>query len=183
VGLRPGGLNFVIALAGLFDLLESRHSAPKYPNTYARGTKRIDYIFGTEQIWQQCISSGILPFGYGYPSDHRAVFVRCDIAKILGTEIHPLESPATRLIIDATPKEREKFIVELDHHYSSQNLYECLQRLWDVAAPTWVKSHEDTFNQCDEQHIIGMIAAEKKTCKLKTTAWSPAYSNAIENKA
>jgi hypothetical protein len=30
VGLRPGGLNSVIASAGLFDLLESRHSAQKY---------------------------------------------------------------------------------------------------------------------------------------------------------
>jgi hypothetical protein len=28
-----------------------------------------------------------------------------------------------------------------------------------------------------------MITAEKKTCKQKTTPWSPAYSTAVENKA
>jgi hypothetical protein len=183
VGLRPGGLNSVIASAGLFDLLDARHNAPKYPNTFVRGTKRIDYIFGTELIRQHCLSSGILPFGYGYSSDHRAIFVRYDIAKILNTEIHPLKSPATRLIMDATPRESEKFIEELDLHYSSQNLYERLQRLWEIAATKWEQIHEDTFNQCDEQNILGMTAAEKKTCKQKTTAWSPAYSNAIENKA
>jgi hypothetical protein len=95
VGSQPGGLSSVISSAGLYYLLDARHSAPHYPNTFARGTKRIDYIFGTERVRQHCYSSGILPFGYGYPSDHRAVFVRCNISKILTTEIHPLESPST----------------------------------------------------------------------------------------
>jgi hypothetical protein len=183
VGLRPGGLNSVISSVGLCDLLDDRHKATSYPNTYARGTKRIDYIFGTERIRQHCVSSGILPFGYGYPSDHRAIFIRCNIEKVLCTEIHPLESQATRLIMDATPKEREKFITELDWHYTAQNLYERLQRLWNIPPSGWNKHHEDEYNKCDSQHIMGMLAAERKTCKQKTTAWSPAYSIAIENKA
>jgi hypothetical protein len=95
VGLLPGGLSNIIASAGLFDLLDTRHNSPHYPNTYARGTRRIDFIFGTEQVRQCCVSSGILPFGYGYPSDHRAIFIRCDLSRLLSTEIHPLESTAT----------------------------------------------------------------------------------------
>jgi hypothetical protein len=39
------------------------------------------------------------------------------------------------------------------------------------------------YNKCDEQHIIGMLAAEKKTCKIKLTAWSPKFSRAVEDKA
>jgi hypothetical protein len=106
VGLLPGGISNVISSAGLFDLIDTRHNAMHYPNTsYARGSKHIDYIFGTEQIQQYCVSSGILPFGYGYPSDHRAIFIRCNLARILSMEIHPLESPATRLLTSATPKE------------------------------------------------------------------------------
>jgi hypothetical protein len=85
--------------------------------------------------------------------------------------------------MDATPKEREKFITELDKHYTAQNLYERLQRLWNVPSSDWDKHHEVEFNTCDSQHIMGMLAAERKTCKQKTTAWSPAYSMAIENKA
>jgi hypothetical protein len=117
VGLIPGGISNVISTAGLFDLIDTRHNATKCPNTYARGSKRIDYIFGTERIQQYCVSSGILPFGYGYPSDHRAIFIRCDLAQILSTEIHPMEYSATRLLTSATPKERENFIIELDVHY------------------------------------------------------------------
>jgi hypothetical protein len=48
VRTQPGGMSTVISAAGLFDLIDSRHHADKYPNTFARGTKRIDYIFGTE---------------------------------------------------------------------------------------------------------------------------------------
>jgi hypothetical protein len=182
VGLLPGGISNVISTAGLYDLIDTRHNATKYPNTYARGSKRIDYIFGTERIQQYCVSSGILPFGYGYPSDHRAIFIRCDLARILSMEIHPLESSATRLLTSATPKEREKFIIELDVHYESQNLYERLQRLWNVNPPEWDETNTSEFNKCDEQHIIGMIS-EKKTCKIKTTSWSPTYCKAVEDKA
>jgi hypothetical protein len=130
VSSSPGGMSSVIASAGLFDLIQARHQADRYPNTFARGTKRIDFIYGTENVKQHCVASGILPFGYRYPSDHRAIFARIDISKILATEVHPSESCAIRGLIAATPKEREKFMEELDLHYQSQNLYQRLQDLW-----------------------------------------------------
>jgi hypothetical protein len=70
IGYKPGGINLVISKSGLYDIIATQHNADKYPNTYARGTRRIDCIFGTEGILQHCKSSGILPFGFGYPSDH-----------------------------------------------------------------------------------------------------------------
>jgi hypothetical protein len=134
-------------------------------------------------VKQYCVSSGILPFGYGYPSDHRAIFIRLDLSKVLSTEVHPSESPAARLLVSATPKEREKFIWELDAHYTSQNLYQCLNDLWETPNNEWSLDHETEFNKCDEQHIAGMLATEKKTCKIKTIAWSPKYSKAVEDRA
>jgi hypothetical protein len=162
IGTNPGGLSSVIASAGLHDLVDARHNALQYPNTFARGTKRIDYIFGTEHVRQHCMSSGILPFYYGYPSDHRAVFIKCDISKILTTEVHPIELAATQLLISATLKERVKFIEELDIHYESHNLYERLQHLWDANSADWTEDHIEEYNKCDNQHIRGMLAAEKK---------------------
>jgi hypothetical protein len=85
VGSTPGGMSLVISLVGLFDLIQVRHQTERYPNTFVRGTKCIDFIFGTENVKQHCVASGILPFGYGYPSDHRAIFARIDISKILAT--------------------------------------------------------------------------------------------------
>jgi hypothetical protein len=70
IGTRPGGMSQVIYQAGLLDLLASKHQADKMPNTYARGSRRIDYLFGTGKVIKHCSTCGILPFGYGYPSDH-----------------------------------------------------------------------------------------------------------------
>lgn len=50
IGAKPGSLNQTIASAGLIDLISSKHGAKSFPNTYARGSKRIDYIFGSENV-------------------------------------------------------------------------------------------------------------------------------------
>jgi hypothetical protein len=105
-----------------------------------------------------------------------------DLKALLSTEVHPLESKATRLIMSATPKERVKFLNELDSHYQSQNLYERFTNLWETPKNKWNKKCEEEYNACDEQHIIGMLSAEKKTCKEKRFAWSPTYSKAVEEK-
>jgi hypothetical protein len=105
IGNNPGGLGQVIAKNGLFDILSNQHVAESYPNTYIQGTQRIDYIFGTERVLKNCKSSGMLPFCYGYPSDHRAIFIRINLPSILSSEIHAAETTATCLMYSATPKE------------------------------------------------------------------------------
>jgi predicted metal-dependent phosphoesterase TrpH len=82
----------------------------------------------------------------------------------------------------ATPKEWIKFLLELDRHYIAQNLYKQLAELWGKPEADWNQDDELEFNKCDYQHIQGMIAAEKKTCKVKQHAWSPKYSSAVEHK-
>jgi hypothetical protein len=183
IGRNPGGLGKVLSGNGLFNIVANQHQMDTYPPTYARGNKRIDYIFGTEKIQQHCKSSGILPLNIGYPSDHRPIFIRIDLQKILSTEVNPIESPASRLIISATPNEREKYLQELDMHYQAQNLYSRLGSLWETTIEKWDAECEREYNACDEQHIIGMLAAEWKTCKEKRFAWSPAFSKAVELKA
>jgi hypothetical protein len=78
IGTKPGGISSTIAQNGLFDLIANQHNTEESPNTYISGMKCIDYIFGTEKVRKHCMSSGILPFHYGYPSDHRAIYVRVD---------------------------------------------------------------------------------------------------------
>jgi hypothetical protein len=183
IGHKPGGINAVVSKSGLHDIIARQHPADKYPNTYARGSSRIDYIFGTEGILQHCKSSGILPFGSGYPSDHRAVFIKVDLSGVLSTQVQTVESMTSRLISSATPRERETFLQTVHKHYKAQNLYQRLAKLNAISTDQWNEYHQEEYNKCDEQHILGMLAAEKKTCKVKTTAWSPTYSKVVESKA
>jgi hypothetical protein len=124
MGERPGGLNQMIREIGLTDLIKYKHPAKPGINTYARGTKQIDYILGTARIRDHCSAAGILPFGNGYQSDHQQLFVQINIRHILNTRIHPLESTATRKLQNATPRERQKFIEELHLFYDNQNLFQ-----------------------------------------------------------
>jgi hypothetical protein len=152
--------------------------------THMLGEQKESTTFGTERVRQHCVSSGILPFGYGYSSDHRATFIRLEVGKVLSMTIHPSESSATRRLMSATPNERVKFIIELDIHYLSQNLYNRIQKLLETPHREWSDQHTNEFNKCDEQHIMGMLAAEKKTCKIKLSKWSPKFSKAaVEDKA
>jgi hypothetical protein len=101
----------------------------------------------------------------------------------MSTIIHPIESTATRLINTATPKEREKLLHEVHTHYESQNLYNRLLKLWETPQQEWNEECETEYNACDEQHIVGMNSAERKTCREKLFAWSPTFSKAVANQA
>jgi hypothetical protein len=79
IGSQPGGLSQAIARNGIHDILANYHDNEEFPNTYIRGKNRIDYIFGTKRVMENCKSCGILPICYGYPSDHPVVFIRIDL--------------------------------------------------------------------------------------------------------
>jgi hypothetical protein len=123
----------VIQQASLLDIIALKHNVDNIPNTYARGTKRINYMFGTKRVLKYCVTCGITPFGLGYQSDHRAIFARLDISKILDSEMHPAESGAQHLLISATPNERKLFLQELHSHYKAQTLYNRLNKLWQTS--------------------------------------------------
>jgi hypothetical protein len=93
-----------------------------------------------------------------------------------------METNAARLLQSASPRERQKFLQELDNHYVAQNLYDRLAMLWSKSEDEWNQEAENEFNKCDLQHIQGMLAAERKTCRIKRYAWSPKYGNAVERR-
>jgi hypothetical protein len=152
-------------------------------STYARGSRKIDFIFGTKRVAEFCTDSGIVPFGFGYPSDHRALFIRINISEILKARVTAVESRHARKLQNATPKERALFLEAVNSHYEQQNLYERMQKLREEASHQWTQEMIDEYEKCDKQHIAGMLAAEKKLSKVRRQAWSPKFGAAISKKA
>jgi hypothetical protein len=81
VGEKPGGFTSLLGRLEMTDLVRHRHPSATEPNTHIQGSQRIDYIFGTPKIREHCTAAGILPFGIGYHSDHRPVFVAIKMEK------------------------------------------------------------------------------------------------------
>jgi hypothetical protein len=180
---RPGGLGNLIGRHELIDLSSKILQNNETVTTYARGSKKIDFIFGTRRVEKFCEGSGIVPFGFGYPSDHRALFVRINIGKILNANVSVVESRHARKLNNATPKDRLKFLGKVFAHYQQQNIFVRLQKLRLIDPEDWSLEMQREFEKCDEQHINGMLAAEKQIAKRNRQAWSPRFGAAISKKA
>jgi hypothetical protein len=73
IGDKPGGLAPIMGWIGLIDLIHFQHQIDDSANTYIRGTKCID---GSSKVQKYCSKSGMLPFGVGYQSNHKALFIK-----------------------------------------------------------------------------------------------------------
>jgi ribonuclease HI len=183
LGEKNKGITEIMLNHNMADLVALHHGIGNEPNTYLRGSKRIDYILGTKRVQEFCISSGILPFYNGYSSDHRPIYAVVNMDKILSDKILSLDSQATRFISKATPNERMKLLSIVDEHYMAHSIYERLNKLMQTPEDEWTPEHRNEFEKCDRQHIIGLIAAERKVCKPKLFPWSPAFKEAANLKA
>jgi hypothetical protein len=124
----------------------------------------------------------MLPFGVGYQSDHRALFIKVNLGKILQTLVTQIDTITARKLNQETPKERKIFLEKLDNHYQSQNLYQRLRKLTENEESEWDKENVKTYKKCDNEMVAGMLLAESYTKKTKTTSWSPTFAEAINNK-
>jgi exonuclease III len=183
IGEKPGGLARVLGKIGLTDLLQHHHPNNGDQYTYARGSKQIDYILGTAKVRSHCTRAGLLPFGTGYHSDHRAVFIVVNITAILKTLVNSIDTITARKLIQASPKERKMFLKEADKHFSNQNLYNRLKKLMSIQETEWGPTNIEEYEHCDREMITGMLYAERQTRKIKTTAWSPKFAQAVSIKA
>jgi hypothetical protein len=183
IGDKPGGLTTILGRLELTDLVRCNHPNTTEPNTHARGSTRIDYIFGSKTIRKHCKRSGILPFGIGYLSDHRAIFAELDIDSILSSNVKPVDSIAARKLHKATPKERHIFLQEADTFMEMHGVYEKLKQLHDKTPNDWDSVDMEMFEKCDEMLIKGVLHAEKVTRRQKNTPWSPRFAKAVNNKS
>ena len=64
--------------------------------TYARRTKRLDYILMTPNLVQTVRRAGYLPLHDGVMSDHRMCYVECNLVAFLGGNVNKIVRPHMR---------------------------------------------------------------------------------------
>jgi len=65
---------------GMFDLHVHKHGTEDEPETYFRGSKRIDFVYGTAGVVKSLRKCGIGAYGELCASDHRFLFVDWDLS-------------------------------------------------------------------------------------------------------
>lgn len=178
-GTKPGDLGTIFAKHGLIDLHLSRLGTENEPSTYARGSRRIDYMFATPFVHSHTKRTGSPPFGTGlFNSDHRGIFADINISAILNDTVSAIDNPNARLLNSKIVQDRKKFIAAYDQHLQAHNIYERIQKLSSMSTDE-LKTQQDEINLIDQTRAEGMMAAEKKSCKLRQFAWSPKLKKSI----
>ena len=88
VGLNMHSLTRVISTRhNIIDVMRSRLGSGDEPATYARGSKRIDYIFMTDDVASLIRTCGAEHFNHHFFSDHRGLSMLTSNSPISSTAI------------------------------------------------------------------------------------------------
>jgi hypothetical protein len=107
--------------SNLIDIYSEIHDEKEF-STHVNGTKRIDYIFTSENMRDYISTSGYLNYGDGMISDHRGTF--CDISINLFNSTTNINTAKSRQIgTNCTNDEGEKYIRYLDSQFNAHRIY------------------------------------------------------------
>jgi hypothetical protein len=103
MGKDKNGISTVASDCDLIDVHTSRHHEAATTATYARGTKKIDYILITPELLPLVTRSGMLPFYTGIHTDNRGLFIDIDSIALFQGKIAELYNHPTRILSSKMP--------------------------------------------------------------------------------
>jgi hypothetical protein len=173
------GLDSIINKYNLLDLLPYHHGMDGEVETYSRGTKRLDYAFGTQELAESIVRIGITPYNFVVASDHRGLFIDFDVDAFLGGDPSHLMSPALRGIKSNSPKQCRKYVEALTKYLTDHKVFERATRIQTQTdekgltprlARKWERIDRDLLRAC--------LHAERLTRCRDRPAWSPKLHHA-----
>ena len=90
------GISKILTKTQMCDPIFLHHGSENEINTYARGYKRIDFIFYTSTISQFIIRTGIHLFDSVTTTDHRVLYIDIMLKEYLRDSHQLIDTPQTR---------------------------------------------------------------------------------------
>ena len=98
MGKDKNGVSTIASDCNLIDVHASKHNETLTKATYARGTKKIDYMLITPELLPLVKRCGMLPFYTGIHTDHRGLFIDIDAKALFNGKIADLSSQPTKIL-------------------------------------------------------------------------------------
>ena len=157
------------------DAHVTRHGNEGEPETYSRGTERIDFMYATEKVLHAIRKCGIGSYGEICDGDHRHLFVDVDLEWLLGGKAPTMISATRRTLKTSSPKHMTKYCQVLRQQLERQNL--ALQQdllVEDIQHTGRITATQQTeLNRLDAALTEAKLEAERQSGKLATAPWSP----------
>jgi exonuclease III len=173
LGADLQGFARISAKHNLVEIIQHFHGTANEPPTYARGTRRLDYIFCTTNLLSSVKRSGILPYSELVDSDHRALYVDFDTPTLMGGDIASLSATPVRILRSRDVRGREKYVEAVAKYMED---HQVLQRLMEIS--TQLVPDEENIEAIDRDITRAMQHGMKTIRKIYTSPFSPQIKQA-----
>jgi hypothetical protein len=115
-----------MAYLGMREVLTEFHG-DKGPRTFNRGSKPIDGIFVTQDLY--IVQGGYIPFGMGIGSDNRCLWLDIQNQVLMGQDLEQSRKFAARWLKCDDPRVRNKYIKHYEQYIEKKQLRERIRKL------------------------------------------------------
>jgi hypothetical protein len=129
LGNDPAGMSKICRELILSDVMKMRHGTSDEPATYARGTKRLDYVLMSQRCAIAVRKCGYEPFNHRLFSDHRGMFVDMDTEMLFGNADNALAAMQYRDFKAKDPKSISEYLQGCGAYMREHNFTARLKRL------------------------------------------------------
>jgi hypothetical protein len=168
LGNDPAGMSKICRELVLSDVMKMRHDTSLKPATYARGSKRLDYILMSERCAIAVRKCGYEPFNHRLYSDHRGMFVDMDTEMLFGNLDNDLASMQYRDFKATDPKAVTEYLQGIGTYLKDHNFAERLKVLSESN-----DKNDPLAEGMDKDLKRACLYAAKQCRKKRQTPWSP----------
>ena len=154
---------------GLTDPLYNKFNGNGLTSTtYARGSRRIDYIFVDQMIAPAIKRIGTLGLHEGINSDHVMLYMDCDEKELFQGRVNrPVQHPGRDFVIEHADKVA-KFLELVREEAKKRNFASRTSKLYELLEQYGAdEANVDKFHTLDEEIKECILAAAKKVAKKK----------------
>ena len=173
LGSDPSGMSKLCRDLVLSDVMQMRHETSNAPSTYARRTKRLDYMLMSERCAVSIRKCGYQPFNHRMYSDHRGMFVDMDMELLFGNFDNVLATMQYRDFKARDPQAVTEYLTAVDTYLHDHHFHERLERL--QATPD---INHTLANGLDKDLTRACLSASRHCRKMRQTPWSPKVKKA-----
>jgi hypothetical protein len=163
----------------LVDPLIQRHGTDSEPPTYARGSKRIDYILVSERLSEYVTSCGILPLHSICFSDHQAIFIDIEVQLFLRSEPPSNLTRVSRGISSEDPRAVKRYQANLS---AALDKYDFESMISEVDRMIAIHGANDIVHEMleliDSKFCQARLDCEKESQSKYRHPWSPTLRDA-----
>lgn len=165
------------------DVHVYQHRPDSMPETYNRGSHRIDFTYATTGLLPYISKSGYGAYDEICRTDHRHVFLDIDLTRFLGGAAPQITPREARILATSNPRYVYKYrqvLAELEkQHRLLERWEEVTKRIEQQGTTTEL---EEELEDLDTITTNCRLEAERQCGKLSKLAWSPPLRDARRRK-